>query len=286
MDIHKSKRPSLGSSKETSIDQKVSACTAAPRTPCINIPTHCFSMTGARMVVFSPTSLCGVLVFDSVSGRRLCLLRLLHFVNHQLCHTQLCQPPSLSHTTLSTTICHTHFCQPPSFTHNFVNHHLSHTQLCHTQLCQPPSVNTTLSTTICHTLSHTSLSTTIFHTQLCHTTLSHTTLSTTICHPDLCQPPSFTHNFVTHNFVNHHLSHTTFTIFVTHHLCRGTYGTGLALVARAALCVAGVALGHIHLRFTWQAWHLETSTFVLRGRRGTYGIGLALVARLDWISRR
>ena len=105
MDIHKSKRPSLGSSKETSIDQKVSACTAAPRTPCINIPTHCFSMTGARMVVFSPTSLCGVLVFDSVSGRRLCLLRLLHFVNHQLCHTQLCQPPS--------------------FTHNF--HHLCHT---------------------------------------------------------------------------------------------------------------------------------------------------------------
>ena len=24
----------------------------------------------------------------------------------------------------------------------------------------------------------------------------------------------------------------------------------------AALCVAGVALGHIHLRFAWQAWHL------------------------------
>ena len=39
----------------------------------------------------------------------------------------------------------------------------------------------------------------------------------------------------------------------------------------AALCVAGVALGDIHLRFTWQAWHLVTSTFVLRGRRGTYG---------------
>ena len=41
----------------------------------------------------------------------------------------------------------------------------------------------------------------------------------------------------------------------------------------AALCVAGVALGHIHLRFTWQAWHLVTSTFVLRGRRDTYGTG-------------
>ena len=46
--------------------------------------------------------------------------------------------------------------------------------------------------------------------------------------------------------------------------------------------MAGVALGDIHLRFTWQAWHLETSTFVLRGRRGTYGTGLALVAHLGW----
>ena len=46
---------------------------------------------------------------------------------------------------------------------------------------------------------------------------------------------------------------------------------GPALVARdaAALCVAGVALGDIHLRFTWQAWQKETSTLVLRGRRGT-----------------
>ena len=33
---------------------------------------------------------------------------------------------------------------------------------------------------------------------------------------------------------------------------------GLVLVASdaAALCVAGVTLGHIHLRFAWQAWHL------------------------------
>ena len=45
-------------------------------------------------------------------------------------------------------------------------------------------------------------------------------------------------------------------------------------------CVAGVALGDICFRFTWQAWHLATSAFLLRGRRGTYGTGLALVARL------
>ena len=55
------------------------------------------------------------------------------------------------------------------------------------------------------------------------------------------------------------------------------------LVARGAapLCVAGVALGDIHLRFTWQAWHLVTSAFVSRGKRGTYGLGLALAGRLD-----
>ena len=47
-----------------------------------------------------------------------------------------------------------------------------------------------------------------------------------------------------------------------------------------SLCVAGVALGDIHLRFVWQAWHLVTSTFVLRGKRGTYGTGPARVARL------
>ena len=46
---------------------------------------------------------------------------------------------------------------------------------------------------------------------------------------------------------------------------------------------AGVALGDIHLRLAWQAWHLVTCTFVLSGRRGTYGTGLALVARLGRI---
>ena len=51
-------------------------------------------------------------------------------------------------------------------------------------------------------------------------------------------------------------------------------------------CQAGVALGDIHLRFAWQAWNLETSTFILRGRRGTYGTGLALVARWAGNGRR
>jgi len=40
-------------------------------------------------------------------------------------------------------------------------------------------------------------------------------------------------------------------------------------VDAAAVCVAGVALGDIELHFEWQAWHLVTSTFTLRGKRGT-----------------
>ena len=67
-------------------------------------------------------------------------------------------------------------------------------------------------------------------------------------------------------------------------LLRGRYlrdwaGFGVP-VDTAPLCVAGVALGDIRRRFTWQAWHLVTSTVVLRGRRATCGTGLALVAML------
>ena len=50
----------------------------------------------------------------------------------------------------------------------------------------------------------------------------------------------------------------------------GALGPGLVARDAAALCVAGVALGDIHLRFTWQAWLNLTSTVVLRGRRGTW----------------
>ena len=41
----------------------------------------------------------------------------------------------------------------------------------------------------------------------------------------------------------------------------------------APVCVAGVALGDICLHFAWQAWHLATSAFTLRGRRGTWRHG-------------
>ena len=52
---------------------------------------------------------------------------------------------------------------------------------------------------------------------------------------------------------------------------------GLVAGDAAALCVAGVALGDIHLHLAWQPrhsawqmWHNATLTVVLRGRRGTW----------------
>ena len=113
-----------------------------------------------------PTTLCGVLVFDSVSRASssfssapapppLChTTTFTHHLSHTslsttISHTHLCPLPSLQHIFV-----HTHLCPLPSLTHIFVNHHLSH-----------------------HHLSHTSLST-IFVRLLSHT--------------HLCQPPYFT----------------------------------------------------------------------------------------------
>ena len=66
----------------------------------------------------------------------------------------------------------------------------------------------------------------------------------------------------------------------------GALGPGFVARDAAAVCVAGVALGGIHLRFTWQAWHNLTSTVVLRGRRGTYGTGWRAWARICRLWRR
>ena len=59
-------------------------------------------------------------------------------------------------------------------------------------------------------------------------------------------------------------------------------------VDAAALCVARVALGDIDCHFAWQAWHLATWTFTLRGtwwhRRSlcVAGVALAALGRLRW----
>ena len=243
------------------------------------------SMRSILWGFFSPTTLCGVLVFDSVSR----VPPPPHLPPPLL---QLCQPPSFPYNFVTHQLPHQQLCHTPShtpcFTPNFVNHHLSQTTLSHTiQLCQPPSLSTIFHTQLCqppsfpynfvtHHLSHPALSHTIFH-----------------LHTQLCQPPSFPYNFVTHHLSHPPLSHTIFHIHTqlcptpsfTYHIYgrfawqRGTDGTGWRawsdLVARdaAALCVAGVAQIHIYYRFAWQAWHNLTSTFVLRGRRGTDGTG-------------
>ena len=214
------------------------------------------------------------------------------FVNHHLC-----QPPFFT-PSLSTTIFHTHLCQP-SFTHHlshtiFVNHHLS------PHLCQPPSfphifvnhlsdtifVNHHLSPHLCQPPS---LSTTIFHPIFVNHHLSHTSLSTIFHKPSfrhhLCQPPSFT------VFVNH-LCQPSLSTTIFHHLCQPSLSTifvnqHISHTSLPTTCHTP-SFTH-HLCLVWQAWHLETSTLVLRGRRGTWRhppwfcvAGVALMA-LGWL---
>ena len=182
-----------------------------------------------------PTSLCGVLVFDSVSRllhlrlrllrRLLCTQHLSHnnFVTQHLSHNNFVTHP----------LSHNNFVTHPLSHNNFVTHHLSHTTLSHNNF-------------VTHHLSHTTLSHIIFHTQLCHPpSFTH----------HLCHPPSFTHILV-----NHHLSHT---IFQTPSFTLGDIQRRGTWRQPPSLHLAGVALGalgDIHLRFTWQAQHLVNST--------------------------
>ena len=154
-------------------------------------------------------------------------------------HTHLCQPSFFTHH-LSHTISHT-----PSLTHIFVNHHLSHT-IFHT-----PSFTHT------HTIFHTSSLPTIFVNHHLSHTIFHTPSLT-----HLCQPPSFTHHLgdIHRGTLRGRRGHGATSTSVS----RGRRGTWRH---PTWFRVAGVALSDIHLRFAWQAWHLETSTCVLRGRR-------------------
>ena len=106
------------------------------------------------------------------------------------------------------------------------------------------------------------------HTTCSHTQLnSHTTCSHTTCHHTTCSHTTqLTHNLLTYNSTHTTCPHTT----CSHTTCPSWHPPSFH--------VAGVALGDIHLRFTWQAWRLVTSTFVSRGRRGADGTGRALVA--------
>ena len=209
--------------------------------------------------------------------RPLCHIQLFHT---QLCHIQIGHA-QLCHThNFVTQLCHTH--TTLSHTHNFVTHthnfvtQVCHTQLCHTQLCHTHTQNFVTHTHLCHThtqLGHTHTHNFVTHNFVTHNFVTHTTLSHT-----------HTHNFVTHThtFVTHTaLSHTTLS-HTTCHIQILTY----KLSCRGPFFVAGVALRDLLRRFTWHAWHLATSTFVLRRRRGTYGTGLGLVTRLGAVCSR
>ena len=212
-----------------------------------------------------------------------------HFVTHHL-----------SHTTLSHTIFHTQLCYPPSFTHNFVTHHHSHRTLLptifHTHLCHTPSFTHNFVT------HHLPVAFGDIQPSFCVAGVAfgdiHLRFAWPLLHLVARLGPDWSP--VTPRYFAWqawHLATSTFICGTWRHppsFCVagvglmalgwhwGALGLGLVAADAAALCVAGVALGDIHLCFTWQARHLETSTFVLRGRRWTYGTGLALVARLGW----
>ena len=260
----------------------------------------------APFLFFPPSSLCGVLVFDSVSRSSSASSSSRSAVSPSLSHsifqTQLCRTLSFTHTTLSHTffhtrttlshtIFHTQLCHTLSFTHNLVTHYLSQTTLSHTIFVISFTHN---SVTNC--LSHTTLSHIIFvtHTQRCCTPsfthnfvthcLSHKFVTHDLCHTQLCHTLSFTLNFVTHThtFVTHHLSHATLSHTPLSHTIFRTQ-VAKQFCHTLALGVAGVALGDMEVAFAWQAWHFTRSTFVLGFRyiwhwAGSWRAWFALVA--------
>ena len=111
----------------------------------------------------------------------------------------------------------------------------------------------------------------ITHTTCHHTTHTHSThiqLNSQLC----SHATQLTHNLLTYH---------TYNLSSYNLLTHNSTHTQLAHISHIQLVIIQLAhtqLGDIHLRFTWPAWHLVTSTFVSRGRRGTYGTGRALVA--------
>ena len=197
-----------------------------------------------------------------LSKTQLCHIHIVTHTHTFVTHTQLCH----THTTLSHTNCHIQLCH-------------THTQLCHIQIATYKLSHTNCHIQLCHT--HTQLCHT--HTQLCHT---HTTLRgrrDTWWHRALFCVAGVALGDI-------HLRCVAGVALLglgwvwwrawgslvardAAALLRGRRGAWwhppsfhVASVALASFHVASVALGDIHLRFLWQAWHLATLTFVLRGR--------------------
>ena len=203
---------------------------------------------------------------------------------HTICHHTTCPHTICHHTTCPHTTCHHTTCPHTICVIQFVITQLVHTQLVHTQLVITPLVIKPL-----------------VHIQVVITQLVHIQfVITQLVHTQLVITPLVPTQFASYNLSRLGPSWR----FDAAAVLRGRRGTwwhppsfhvaGVALTTLGWLwwwvpadgltprlfCVAGVALGDIHLRFTWQAWHLATSIVTLRGRRGTHDMGLALVTRL------
>ena len=196
---------------------------------------------GKTVTPLFPTSLCGVLVFGSVSRRLLppppsasSSFRSHTTCPHTTCHHTTCSHTPCPHTTCPHTTCST----------------LTHTQLVHTDLAHTQLVHTQLVIT---QLAHTQLVNTYSHTTCPHTTCPHLithNLSTqtllTTCPPSLGRPLGD----INLHFVGQawHVWHWA--------------GSGGALGPEWP--------GWSPRLLASQVWHFETSTFVSRGRRGTW----------------
>ena len=232
-----------------------------------------------------------------------------HTTCHHTTHTQLNSHTTCSHTTQLTQLAHTQLNSHTTCSH------MTHTT-CHHTTCSHPSHTTYSSRHHTYNLSsHNS------HTQLnSHTTCSHSTQLTQLAHTQLNSHTTRSH--ITHTTCHHTTcSHTTQLThnFLTRTTCHHTTCSHTTWRHPPSFHVAGVALGHIHIRFTWQAWHLRhqagsggapgsqltpwtprlfawqawhlvTSTFTLRGRRGTWsphsfhvaGVALTALGGLWW----
>ena len=217
-------------------------------------------------------------------------------LSHTISHTQLCHTP----------LCHTPLCRTPR---TIFHTQLCHTQVCHTPLCHTRFTHNFVTGTVRHLHSLCSRRGTYDHGWLWWRAWASCTLrgrrgrrGTWRHPPSFCEasrlaggalvalglfwwragaihystvtPPHFAWHDIHLRFTWQAWRFQTSTSSLRGRC--GTYGTGLALVARsgvvardaAALCVAGVELGDIHPRFARQTWHLAAFTFVLRGRRG------------------
>ena len=208
-------------------------------------------------------------------------------------------PPLLLPSSSSARVCPTQ-----SFTQQLCHAESFTQQLCHTQSFTQQRCHT--HTIFQDNLSHTTLSRTIFTQQLCHTHKIFHTTTLQHTHYLSKQSFTHTHNFVTHHLSNHFVLRGGRATYMTlgwlwwpawPFVAR----RAAALCVAGVAGVAGVALAHIHLRFSvadvalgdinlrfarvgsggalgpryspaaprhfaWQARHLVTSTFVLRGR--------------------